>query len=235
MSGSPTDGLIERAGGYTDNAYLYGAQYFSSDARKVQQHSLDKLVDDLEIRAETVLSEQAQSVSNTNEVKAIEANRGALRKLVARLKEIKASGRVSVQLADLQTLRNSPYNLALEDGDRLNVPKRMEFVSVVGAVFNPNSFLYQPDYKVGDYLNRAGGPAKNADEDYMYVLRANGEVASNAQQSMFFSSFENLRLMPNDTIIVPEKLDRIPILLLSRDIADVLFKIAVTAGVAVAL
>jgi len=227
--------LIERAGGYTDNAYLYGAQYFSSDAQKVQQRSLDKLVDDLEIRAETVLTEQVQTVSDTAEVKAIEANRGALRNLVARLRSIQATGRVSIQLADLQTLRDSPFNLVLENGDRLNIPKQMEFVSAVGAVYNPNSFLYQSDFAVKDYLGRAGGPAKNADEDYIYVLKANGEVASSAQQGMFFNRFDDLRLMPGDTIVVPEKLDRIPILMLSRDIADILFKIATTAGVALAL
>ncbi|MFZ5772249.1 MAG: SLBB domain-containing protein [Thermodesulfobacteriota bacterium] len=227
--------LIERAGGYTDHAYLYGAQYFSSDAQKVQQRSLDKLVDDLEIRAETVLAEHVQTASDSAEIKAVEANRGALRNLITRLRGIEASGRVSIQLADLQTLRESPFNLVLENGDRLHIPKQMEFVSAVGAVYNPNSFLYQSDFTVKDYLGRAGGPVKNADENYTYVLKANGEVASNAQQGMFFNDFEELRLMPGDTIVVPEKLDRIPVLMLSRDIADILFKIATTAGVALAL
>jgi protein involved in polysaccharide export with SLBB domain len=228
--------LIERAGGYTENAYLYGAQYFSSDAQKIQQRSLDQLIDDLEIRAETVLADQVQTVSNPADAKAIEANRGTLRNLVAKLRGVKASGRVSIQLpADLQTLRESPFNLVLENGDRLNIPKKMEFVSVVGSVYNPNSFLYQPEYAVEDYLERAGGPAKGADEKYIYVLKANGEVASSAQQGMFFNRFEDLRLMPSDTIVVPEKLDRIPILMLSRDVADILFKIATTAGVALSL
>ncbi|MBI4792721.1 MAG: SLBB domain-containing protein [Deltaproteobacteria bacterium] len=228
--------LIERAGGYTDSAYLYGAQYFSSDAQKIQQRSLDQLIDDLEIRAETVLADQVQTVSDTSDAKAIEANRGTLRNLIAKLRGVKASGRVSIQLAaDLQTLRDSPFNLVLENGDRLNIPKQMEFVSVVGSVYNPNSFLYQPDFAVKDYLGRAGGPAKGADEKYIYVLKANGEVASNAQQGMFFNRFENLRLMPSDTIVVPEKLDRIPILMISRDIADIIFKIATTAGVALSL
>lgn len=227
--------LIERAGGYTENAYLYGAQYFSSDAQKIQQHSLDKLIDDLEVRAETVLAEQVQSVSDSDGAKVIEANRGSLRNLIARLRGIKASGRVSIQLADLQTLRDSPFNLVLENGDRLNIPKQMEFVSVVGSVYNPNSFLYHPEFAVKDYLGQAGGPAKGADENYIYVLKANGEVTANAQQGMFFNRFENLRLMPNDTIVVPEKLDRIPLLMLSRDIADIIFKIATTAGVALSL
>jgi len=227
--------LIERAGGYTDNAYLYGAQYFSSDAQKIQQHSLDKLIDDLEVRAETVLADQVRTVTAPADAKAIEANRATLRNLVGRLRGIKASGRVSIQLADLQTLRDSPFNLVLENGDRLNIPKQVEFVSVVGAVYNPNSFLYQPDFVVKDYLGRAGGPAKNADDNYIYVLKANGEVASNAQHGIFFNDFEELGLMPGDTIVVPEKLDRIPILMLSRDVADILFKIATTAGVALAL
>ena len=227
--------LIERAGGYTDSAYLYGAQYFSTDAQKIQQRSLDQLIDDLEIRAETVLADQVQTVSDSADAKAIEANRGTLRNLIAKLRGVKASGRVSIQLADLQSLRDSPFNLVLENGDRLNIPKQMEFVSVVGSVYNPNSFLYHPDFAVKDYLGQAGGPAKGADENYIYVLKANGEVAANAQQGMFFNRFADLRLMPSDTIVVPEKLDRIPLLMLSRDIADILFKIATTAGVALSL
>jgi polysaccharide biosynthesis/export protein len=227
--------LIERAGGFTDNAYLYGAQYFSSDAQKIQQRSLDKLIDDLEIRAETVLSEQIQTMSDETGAKVVGANRGALRNLISRLRGIKASGRVSIQLADLQMLRDSVFNVILGNGDRLHIPKQTEFVSVVGAVYNPNSFLYRPDFAVKEYLGLAGGPAQNADENYIYVLKANGEVVSNSQQSMFFNRFEDFLLMPSDTIIVPEKLDRIPILMLSRDIADILFKIATTAGVALAL
>ncbi len=227
--------LIERAGGFTDDAYFYGVRFFSATARLVQQQSLDRLIDDLQVRAETVLADQVQTAGGEQDAASLAAARTALQRLVERLRRIKASGRVALQVADLASLRASDQNVALEHGDRLVVPKRPEFVSVVGSVYTPNSFLYQPRFTVADYLAQAGGPTRDADEKHVYVLKANGEVAARSQQGMFSSSFLNMRLMPGDTVVVPAKLERIPYLLVTRDIADILFKIATTAGVALAL
>jgi hypothetical protein len=41
--------------------------------------------------------------------------------------------------------------------------------------------------------------------------------------------------MPGDTIVVPENLERLPYLRLVRDVSDIVFKIATTAGVAIAV
>jgi len=226
--------LIERAGGFTDEAYFYGVQFFSTTAKQIQQQSLNQLIDDLEIRAETVLADQMQTTTQ-QDADALAAGQSALRRLVERLRKIEATGRVAIHVADLESLRQSDQNLVLENGDRLVVPRRPEFVSVVGSVYTPNSFLYQPQLTVADYLARAGGPTRDADEKHIYVLKANGEVAARTQQGMFASSFFTMRLMPGDTVVVPEKLERIPYLIITRDIADILFKIATTAGVALSL
>ncbi len=108
-------------------------------------------------------------------------------------------------------------------------------MSVVGSVYTPNSFNYQPTLTVDDYLRRSGGPTKTADQDHMYLLKANGEVFSMAQGGMFSGSFGNAKLMPGDTIVVPENLERVPWLRTVRDITDIVFKIATTAGIAIAV
>jgi hypothetical protein len=54
-------------------------------------------------------------------------------------------------------------------------------------------------------------------------------------QSGFFSNFDKTVLMPGDTIVVPENLERVPYMRLVKDIADIAFKIATTAGVAFAI
>ncbi|MEW6429206.1 MAG: SLBB domain-containing protein [Thermodesulfobacteriota bacterium] len=227
--------ILQRAGGFTDEAYYYGCQYFSDTAQKIQQVSLDKLIDDLQVRAETVLSDQLQSSGSTTDAQAISAGQSALRRLIEKLRQVRATGRVAIQISDLDSLKNSPQNIVVGNGDRIVIPKRPEFVSVVGSVYTPNSFLYQPQDSLAAYLAKAGGPTQSADEKYMYVLKANGEVFARAQEGMFRNKFENAQLMPGDTIVVPEKLDRVPYLLVTRDIADIMFKIATTAGVAIAL
>jgi protein involved in polysaccharide export with SLBB domain len=102
-------------------------------------------------------------------------------------------------------------DLELEDGDSLLIPHRPAAVSVLGAVYNRNSFLYRSNRRVSHYLELAGGPTRDADKGRMFVLRADGSVLS--KQSLgggwwSGSRFSGLRLMPGDAVVVPERLNR---------------------------
>jgi hypothetical protein len=79
---------------------------------------------------------------------------------------------------------------------------------VVGAVFNQNAFLHRPGQRLADYLGRAGGPTKDADTGSIYIVKADGTVTSRRQSGWLISGFESDQLMPGDTIVVPESLDR---------------------------
>ena len=62
---------------------------------------------------------------------------------------------------------------------------------------------------MGDYLRLAGGTSKNGDNGRTFVIRADGSTISRqAHVHLLLSNFANLRLMPGDTIVVPEKLDK---------------------------
>ena len=108
-------------------------------------------------------------------------------------------------------------------------------MATVGSVYSPSAYLYEPDMDMAYYLDKSGGPTKEADEKYIYLLKANGEVVSKARSHAVFSSFNSLKLMPGDTIVVPADLERLPYLRLIRDVSDIVFKIATTAGVAIAV
>jgi hypothetical protein len=78
----------------------------------------------------------------------------------------------------------------------------------VGAVYDQNSFLYRPGVLAATYLKKAGGPDRDADWKHSFVIRADGSVISRASTSKNLwtsSGFDQLRLYPGDTIIVPEK------------------------------
>jgi protein involved in polysaccharide export with SLBB domain len=77
---------------------------------------------------------------------------------------------------------------------------------VMGAVFNENSLLYKPNKTFGNYLEQAGGVTRDADESRIYVLKADGSVAT--ENSSWFKFGSNRLLMPGDTIVVPEKQDK---------------------------
>lgn len=227
--------LIERAGGFTREAYYHGAKFTSERARVIQQESIDRLIQELEIRTNQIVSEQMQTALDKEDADYARASASGAKSLIAKLKQLKAEGRVSIKLADLSAFRGSEYDFPVEDGDTLHVPQRPSFVSVVGSVYSPSAYLYRGPLKVEDYLEKSGGPTQTADEDYIYVVGADGEVRSMAQDGVSSRSFMNSGLMPGDTIVVPEDLDRVPYLRLFKDLTDIVFKIATTAGVVYAI
>ena len=128
--------------------------------------------------------------------------------LIAKLRQIKATGRIVLELPRARATLNDIPDLALQDGDRLIIPSRPSTVSVFGAVYNQNAFVYRADQRVSDYLTRAGGPTRDADTGSIYVIRADGAVVSRRQSGWFSGGFENELMMPGDTVIVPEELER---------------------------
>jgi protein involved in polysaccharide export with SLBB domain len=102
---------------------------------------------------------------------------------------------------------NSIPNIPMEDGDRFVVPPLPATVNVVGAVYDQNSFLYAPGKRTGAYLQLAGGSNRDADGRHEFIIRADGEVVSRAKAETVWGGgeFNNLRINPGDTIVVPEK------------------------------
>lgn len=233
--GEKLSDLLRRAGGFTDDAYFHGAVYTSRRARRIQQKSIDHLVRRLELSANRLLLEQAQTASSMEEAEGAKSAMRGMELFFDKLKSVKAEGRVVIRLTDLQTFGGSRYDFTLEDGDKLVIPGKPSFVSVVGSVYSPNSLLYQNGLRVCDALEKCGGPTDNADPDHMYVLRANGEVLSRLTAHNTGERFSRYRLMPGDTLVVPEDLGRVPYFRLVKGVTDIIFKIATTAGVVVAL
>jgi protein involved in polysaccharide export with SLBB domain len=97
-------------------------------------------------------------------------------------------------------------DIALEDGDRFVVPPVPASVNVVGSVYDQNSFLFEAARRAGTYLHLAGGPNRDADTKHIFIIRADGSVISReAESGIWGNEFDNLRMNPGDTIVVPEK------------------------------
>jgi protein involved in polysaccharide export with SLBB domain len=199
--------LIGRAGGLTDHAFIYGAQFTRESAQKQQQASLDQMVRDLELEAQ----HQAvySSTSRPDQQMNIQAQLESQRSLIDKLREVKATGRVVLEIKPSDGGVESFPELAMEDGDRIVVPHKPSTVSVVGSVYNQNSFLYEEKNSVRDYLKSAGGGTRDADMKHVFVIRADGSVLSKTNTSGFWSGgLESVRVVPGDTIVIPAKLDK---------------------------
>ncbi len=209
-AGETLSKVVSAAGGLTPQAYLYGAEFDRVSVRKLQQKNMDRLLNKLQQQSLSQESTQAanQSVygSAGGQLQTqLAAEQAARAQFFQRLREIKPTGRITLGLAPDATDASMLPSLHLENGDRLMVPSRPDFVQVYGAVDTESSLLWQPGKSVSDYVARAG-VARDGDTDALFVLHADGTVASNSGH--WLSGVGGANIYPGDIIVVPEKFDR---------------------------
>jgi hypothetical protein len=201
--------LVERAGGLTPNAYLYGSEFTRETTRAVQQARIDEYVQSLGMQIErSNLAIAASASSSAQDLASGAAAQTNEQNLLASLRQIRATGRIVLRFApDSEGISNIP-DVPLEDGDFFLVPPVPASVNVVGAVYDQNSFLYVHGSKVGTFLRFAGGANRDGDHSHEFIIRANGDVVSKERGKGLWSGtneFDKLPMHPGDTIVVPEK------------------------------
>jgi protein involved in polysaccharide export with SLBB domain len=211
LPGETLRSLVERAGGLTDKAYLYGSEFTRKSTQAIEQQRLNEYADHLEhqlARGSIKLAGLGNGGSNSNsqEIGTQGQVNSVNRDLIARLRQMQPTGRIVLDLRPHSSGVSQLPETQLEDGDQLLVPPTPATVQVVGAVLNQNAFLYRNGARTGEYLHLAGGPNRDADRRQTFILRADGSVTGhNVGKSIFSSGFNNVRLYPGDTIVVPEK------------------------------
>jgi len=198
--------LLARLGGVTPNAYLYGAEFTRESVRSQQQKNLDTVIRKLESQLQ---AESGRQLANIKTESGAQAQLLAQQQQLERMKAFKSNGRVSLELPPTHVDLTKLPALPLEDGDAIHIPSRPGFVAAVGEVYNENAIIYRPGRTVGDVLKSAG-MSEDAEPGNAFVLRADGSVKSARDSKSLFrmSSFDDIELMPGDTVVVPAKLDR---------------------------
>jgi protein involved in polysaccharide export with SLBB domain len=211
LPGETLGQLLRRLGGLTPQAYVYGTEFSRESVRKHQQTNLDVLVRRLEAQSQS----NAQSASANSAASApaqaqfVTASQPVqLQSQIERLRALKSSGRVALELdIHARALSDLP-DVTLEDGDRIVVPSMPSYVSAFGAVSNENVILYKPGKTVSDILHSAG-LTEEAQADQLFLVRADGSVLGRTEGGNWFArGFLSTALMPGDTLVVPAKWDR---------------------------
>ena len=231
--GERLSAVIARAGGFTSEAYLHAAVFSRESTRRTQQAAIDRLTEELQMSV-TQKEQEARAALDKEDLEFNQQTIAARRDLIAQLRSAKANGRVIIGLPDSGKVAGSSANILLENGDRLEVPKKMNVVTVVGRVYNPTGIVFNPDNAdAGHYLSEVGGPMEGADTDHIFILRADGSVA--AGNGFFGRRITSVALQPGDSIIVPQNLEQSRWLKDVRDITQILFQIAVATAVVIRL
>tara|TARA_B100000214_G_scaffold98311_1_gene68456 strand:+ start:151 stop:1965 length:1815 start_codon:yes stop_codon:yes gene_type:complete len=191
-AGQTINDLIEKAGGYTENAYQFGAIYLNEDAKKIN-----------ELSKEILYQEFLDSI-----IAASQQNLGDLTPVVRLTEEIKntaANGRVVINLLNDQSI--DLYRI--KEGDELFVPERNNVVYVYGEISSEGAVMYSDNQDVEYFVEKSGGYKKFADNASIYILHPNGESQLYRSKRSIFerSPKSEIKIYPGSIIFVPRALD----------------------------
>jgi protein involved in polysaccharide export with SLBB domain len=215
--------VIERAGGLTEYAYAPGAVFTRVSLKTQQAKELEELQQRLEAdiaKAQIISANQTTNSNNSNDL-------GEAQALLAKLETTPATGRLVVDL-DKVINQKDEYVILLEDDDQLIIPRKKNSVTIVGEVQLPISQVYERNMSYWDYIERSGGLNDKADEERIYIIKANGGVVIPKTSSWFASNSQTLE--PGDTIVVPLDADRVDEVVLWRDVSQIFYQIALGAA-----
>ena len=210
--------LLERAGGFSDFAEQKAAIFTRASIKEQEQQQLARL--------STELRRDIASKSFQNSVSSNSLSYDEMNKLLNDLANVEAVGRLVI---DLPLIVENKQNLVLQDGDVLYVPSKRDSISVIGEVNYSTSHLYKTGVSVDDYIALSGGLKERANEDSIYIIKANGSVKI-PNKAGWFAVNNSEQLEPGDTIVIPMDASHMDKLTLWSTATQILYQL----GVAVA-
>jgi len=218
--GEMLSSVIERAGGFSDEAFIDGSVFLRTSLRQREQEEIDRLI--------TLLNDElsANSLRDANSDIAVDEDKiAAQRSAIAALSSTTATGRLVIPLSDI--VSGLGQDVVLKDGDRLLIPKFSQEVTIIGEVRRPTSYLFDPDFGKGDYIEQSGGFKDRADEGGLYIVKAGGEVVI-PQRGLFRFQSAKRSISPGDTIVVPLDTDdtRIRGIPLLAEVSTIIYQLA---------
>lgn len=217
--------VLNRAGGLSSLAFPDGAVFTRVELLEREQQQLDRLAE----RLQSDLASAALMGAQANQAGAGQAL-AVGQSLLTQLKDTRAVGRLVINLNEaIEAAPGSSRDVALRDGDVLRIPKLTQEVTVIGEVQNSTSHFYRETLTRDDYIALSGGLTRKADDDRIYVVRANGSVVS-SEGSGWFRRSAQIAMRPGDTVVAPLDTERMPALPMWQAVTQILYNLAIAAA-----
>jgi protein involved in polysaccharide export with SLBB domain len=187
--------LIQKAGGFTNNAYLFGAIYINEDAKEIHRNAKDILYQEF---LDNIISVSQQNLGNNFDLTPIV-------QLTKEIKDNQANGRVVIDLQDQETL--DLYSL--KENDHLYIPENNNVVYIYGETSIEGAVMFADNQSLDYYINKTGGYKKFADKQAVYLLHPNGESQLFSRKRNIFESSpqSSITIYPGSIIFVPREMD----------------------------
>jgi protein involved in polysaccharide export with SLBB domain len=240
--------VLKAAGGFKEGAYPQGIVVLRKSVKEMQKERIARAISLMRQELEKEEAGVMQSDLTQDELRVRQSAFEAKRRLLEEIEKAQVTGRISgiVVPYDLEKLKNSPYNILLEDGDKIYIPKKPGSVLVFGEIYNPSALVYVKGMTVRDYLSMAGGLTKDADKENIFVIKADGSVVSSSNLNRgkdwngrnlpewgrpeeYSTNVLDYKLMPGDAIVVPTEV-HVPTMWrpLIKDVMQIIYQGAIT-------
>lgn len=174
--------IINRAGGFTDEAFLNGAVFIrQSLSQTMRERNLQRVIQQTQ---EAVLDTLGNVVTAPF---LFTYTPDQLRRIILDMDKAVVQGRLE-------------EDIIMQAGDSIYIPKLPTGVSVVGMVASTGTIHWLPGKNIRYYIDRAGGLTRNADEDGIRLVKANGKVVR--------ASMRTKGVEAGDAIIVPQQIKK---------------------------
>lgn len=194
---------------------INSTQLFRESVAERQKQLLNQMLDNLErttLNARSQTLEEAQLRLQESEM---------ITRFIERGRQVQPKGQV------LLDNPKAAQDIFLEDGDVLFIPQKSKLVTVYGEVKFPNTQIFNPEYYIKNYIEKAGGYTDNAETDEIILIRRNGLVEN-------VGTGRWIEPLPGDEIFVLPKPDD-KTLQFAKDISTILYQIALSARVVIGL
>ncbi|SFV55278.1 Capsule polysaccharide export protein [hydrothermal vent metagenome] len=223
-SGDRLSDVIERAGGFTKEAYLYASVFSRESVKKLQQKRLKDMLYKLKRKSAIIAASAKGAGEGTIDAQGLLSS---IDGLIEDAKNYNPIGRIALKLdSNLTKFKTSQYNIVLKDKDKLIIPSKTDSILVTGEVLNESAFVYSKD-DAKSYINQAGGLSADADETY-FVVHANGFSEKGDFGSWIGGDIDDL--LPGDVIVVPLHIKTSTWYGMTKDISSIVYKLAITAA-----
>jgi protein involved in polysaccharide export with SLBB domain len=190
--------IIARAGGLKQTGYATGAILIRKT--RTNQTSADEALFSSKINT---ISNQSKRSSN-NSFSATDTA-----KIASNVNGLLVDQKpVGIRLSEAMAQPGSIYDIILEEGDVIKVPKLIQTVQTFGAINVPRQVAYRKDLGFRRLISESGWFAPNASRQYAYMVRPNGEIKT-TKRFLFFRFYPTLE--PGAEVYVPAKKVKIPI------------------------
>lgn len=194
-SGETLDDLVNKAGGFTNNAYPFGSVFENKEAKIINEKARELLYQEF---LDNIIALSQQNIGGSMDMTPIVT-------LTKEINKSEANGRIVIDILSIESRKS----LGIQEGDTLLVPEKNNNVYVYGEVSSEGSVMYQENGDIDYFIDKSGGTKKYADTSSIYVLHPNGE---SSRYSIKRNIFENspksdIQVYPGSIIFVPRKID----------------------------